>query len=163
MADAPLDRSDRKLLGALVANAQETYAALGKIAGLSAPAAHDRVKRLRRRGIVKGVSARLDGAALGKPFLAFVHIDIEGWGKSARLLELETYPEVEELHSVTGDTGLILKVRTANTHALEQLLARLYALPGVKSTRSFVVLTTFIDRPVQAELTEAWPALPFSD
>lgn len=158
-----VDRFDRTLLGALVRDAQQTYAQLGRLAGLSAPAAHERVKRLRKRGVVKSISAVLDGAAVGKPLTAFVHIDVEGWGKSERLLLLAELPEVEELHSVTGDTGLIMKVRTADTEALEHLLSELYALPGVKTTRSYVVLSSFIERPAQAEITETWPARRWSE
>ncbi|MGO7741264.1 hypothetical protein ACC733_38915, partial [Rhizobium johnstonii] len=31
---------------------------------------------------IKGVHAALDGAALGKPLLALVHVEAAGWGKS---------------------------------------------------------------------------------
>jgi hypothetical protein len=50
-------------------------------------------------------------------------------------------------------------VRTGDTHDLEAILARLYATPGVKSTRSYVVLSTYLERPVQAGLTTDWPAV----
>lgn len=54
---------------------------------------------------------------------------------------------------------MLLKVRTESTHALEGLLARLYATPGVKATRSYVVLSTYLERPVQPGATTEWPAL----
>ncbi len=53
--------------------------------------------------------------------------------------------EVEEIHSVAGDTCMLLKVRRASSRALEALLARLYAIPGVRSTRSYVVLSTYLE------------------
>ena len=73
------------------------------------------------------------------------------------MLKLADFPEVEEMHSVAGDTGLIIKVRTRDSHALEQLLAQIYELPGVSGTKSYVVLSTFLERPVQPETTEEWP------
>jgi len=158
-----LDKFDRMILGGLVEDAHQTFAALGRRVGLSPPAVHERVKRLRRRRVVQGTSARLDGAEVGKPFLAFVKIELDGWGKSRKLLELARFPEVEELHSITGDAGLLLKVRTADAHALECLLAELYAFPGVRKTTSTVVLSTFIERPVQAEVTTDWPDLHMID
>jgi len=63
-------------------------------------------------------------------------------------------PEVEEIHSVAGDTCMLLKVRCASSRALEALLARLYATPGVRSTRSYVVLSTYLERNAQAGITE---------
>jgi Lrp/AsnC family transcriptional regulator, leucine-responsive regulatory protein len=155
-----LDDFDRTILSALTEDARLTYADIGKSVGLSAPAVFERVKRLRAQGVIAGTSARLDGAAVGKPFLAFVHVDADGWGKSQRMLRLTKFPEVEEMHSVAGDTCVILKVRTASAQAMEEFLSQLYVLPGVRGTRSFVVLSTYLERPVQAEVTETWPDIP---
>ena len=154
-----LDDFDRRILGALNEDGRATYAEIGEHVGLSAPAVHERVKRLRKYAI-KGIGAHLDGPSCGKDFLAFVHVDADGWGKSERMLTLRQFPEVEEMHSVAGDTCVIIKVRTANAHALEELLSQLYVLPGVRSTKSFVVLSTYLERGVQAEVTTNWPKVP---
>jgi Lrp/AsnC family transcriptional regulator, leucine-responsive regulatory protein len=154
-----LDDFDRKILGALTENGRATYAEIGEHVGLSAPAVHERVKRLHKHAI-KSIGAHLDGPACGKDFLAFVHVDADGWGKSERMLTLRQFPEVEEMHSVAGDTCVIIKVRTANAHALEDFLSQLYVLPGVRSTKSFVVLSTYLERGVQAEVTNDWPEVP---
>ncbi len=105
-----LDAMDRKLLGVLVEDATTSYAELGERAGLSAPAAHERVKRLRRNGAIRRVAALVDPEAVGKTLLAFVHVDTTGWGKTTALLAIEEYPEVEEIHSVAGDTCMLLTV-----------------------------------------------------
>lgn len=154
-----LDAMDRKLLGALAEDATASYAELGARVGLSPPAAHERVKRLKRTGVIRRVAALIEPEAAGKPLLAFVHVDTTGWGKTPVLLSIEEHPEVEEIHSVAGDTCMLLKVRTESTHALEGLLARLYDTPGVKATRSYVVLSTYLERPVQPGVTGEWPAL----
>lgn len=159
----PLDPFDRKILGELVHDARQSYADIGKSVGLSAPAVHDRVKKLKASGTISGTSVSIDGAAIGKPFLAFVHINANGWGKSERMMKLRDFPEVEELHSVTGDTCVIMKIRTENADAMEKFLAQLYALPGVRGTKSYVVLTTYLDRPVQAEVTTNWPDIPLPE
>ena len=76
------------------------------------------------------------------------------------MISLGDFPEVEEIHSVAGDMCVIIKVRTANARALEDFLAQLYVLPGVRGTRSYVVLSTDLERGVQAELTTHWPETP---
>ncbi len=154
-----LDRFDRKILSALVADAGQSYARLAEQVGLSAPAVHERVKRLRRDGVIAATAAQLNAKQIGKPLLAFVHVDTTGWGKTQSLMAIEQYPEVEEIHSVAGDTCMLLKVRARDTHDLESLLAILYDTPGVKSTRSYVVLSTYLERPVQAGVTGDWPAI----
>jgi DNA-binding Lrp family transcriptional regulator len=155
-----VDGFDRKILAALTDDARLTYAEIGQRAGLSAPAVHERVKRLLASGTLSGTTTRIDGAAVGKPFLAFVHVDADGWGKSQRMMKLRRFPEVEEMHSVAGDTSVILKVRTADALALEHFLAQLHILPGVRATCSFVVLSSYLERPVQAEVTTTWPEIP---
>jgi DNA-binding Lrp family transcriptional regulator len=152
-----IDDFDRKLLGVLVGDATVSYAELGQRVGLSAPAAHERVKRLRRSGAIRRTSALIDPAAVGKPLLAFIHVDTTGWCKSQALRAIERFPEVEEIHSVTGDTCLLIKIRAANTQALEGLLAHLYAVPGVSATRSYVALSTQLERPAQPGITASWP------
>jgi len=149
-----LDAFDRKILGALAQNADISYAELGRIVSLSAPAVHDRVKKLRASGCLLRTAALLHGPAIGKPLLAFVHVDSGGWGKTRELMAVAELPEVEEVHSVAGDTSMLLKVRCASSRALEALIDRIYATPGVKSTRSYVVLSTYLERTTQADVSE---------
>lgn len=155
-----IDATDRRLLSALVEDATISYAELGERAALSAPAAHERVKRLRRSGVIRQTTAILDPDAVNKPLLAFVHVSTSGWGKTSGLMAIAQYPEVEEIHSVAGDTSMLLKVRTVDTHALEHLLAYLYDIPGVIATRSYFVLSTYLERTVQPGTTETWPMKP---
>ena len=158
-----LDAIDRKILGELTKNADTSYADLSTRVGLSAPAVHERVKRLRSSGRIKGTAALLDGSAVGKPLLAFVHLDTEGWGKTKELMALAELPELEEMHSVTGDSCMLLKVRLENSQALEGFLAKLYELPGVRCTKSYVALTTYLERPVQAGISEGLVMKRFND
>lgn len=146
----PLDAIDRKLLGVLVEDATMSYAELGKRVALSAPAVHERVKRLRRSGVIRRTSVQISPQAIGRSLLAFVHVDTKGWGKTPELMRLASCPEVEEIHSVAGDTSMLLKIRTEDARALEVLLSGLYEIPGVSATRTYVVLSTYLERSVQA-------------
>lgn len=151
-----MDSFDRKILGVMIADATQSFKVIGEKVGLSAPAVHERVRKLRANGAIRSTVAQVDGAKTGKPLLAFIHVEFSGWGKSRRLKEIAVIPEVEEMHSVAGDAGLIVKARTADAHALECLLAKLYELDGVKGTKTYITLSTFLERPVQAECTEKW-------
>lgn len=102
---------------------------------------------------MRQTAALLDGTALGKPLLAFVHVQTVGWGATKELLLIADLPEVEEIHSVTGDTSILIKVRCASSGALEAFLERLHQTTSVKSTNSYIVLSTYLERPVQANIT----------
>ncbi len=161
-AQAPLDRLDRKILGALVTDATRGYAELGREVGLSAPAVHERVKKLKRHGVIRAVSAELDGASVGKSLLVFIHVATHSWGHSEAIEALALLPEMEEMHSVTGDTSMILKVRLAHPQALESLLRQINAFESVISTHTYMTLSTYLERPVQATVSDHWadPPLP---
>ena len=158
----PVDPVDRKLLAHLAEDATLSYAELGRRLNLSPPAVHERAKRLKETGVIRRTVAVLDPELVGKPLLAFVHVDTERWGKTPAMMRLAELPEVEEIHAVTGDACLILKVRTAGPAALEDLLAHLYAVPGVRGTRSYIALRTHIERGTQAAIgldgRDAFPA-----
>ncbi|GIT90484.1 AsnC family transcriptional regulator [Jannaschia pagri] len=147
---------DRKISGVLARDATVSYSDLSAEVGLSPAAVHERVRRLRAAGVIRGTTADLDGPAMGKPMLAFVHVNTRGWGKTRSLLSLSAFPEVEEIHSATGDTCLILKVRVASPHALEGLLARVYDVEGVIGTKTYMALSTHLERGVQAGVTAAF-------
>ncbi|MGF1475774.1 MAG: Lrp/AsnC family transcriptional regulator [Geminicoccaceae bacterium] len=141
-----LDERDEMLLGLLARDASLPYAELGRQLNLSAPAVHERVKRLKRDGVIRTTAALLDGEKLGRKMLAFIEVITEGWGKSGEMLALRDLPEVEEMHSVTGEACVFLKVRTVDAQQLEDLLERIYRMQGVRGTKSAVVLSTFLER-----------------
>lgn len=137
---------DRKILGLLAADSSQSYAELGEILHLSAPAVHDRVKRLKRDGVIKGMVARIDACKVGRTLLAFVLVNTKNVAATKRLLSLANLPEIEEVHTVAGDCGVILKVRARETEDLEELLGQVQSIEGVDGTRSYIVLSTFVER-----------------
>lgn len=141
-----LDQKDRRILAHLARNADQSFSELGDKVALSPPAVHERVKRLKRDGVIKATVARIDGASIGCPLLAFIHVDAENWDQQAMLAAFEKAADVEEIHSVAGETGYILKVRTRDTSDLEALLKRLQSIEGVLRARSHVVLKTSLER-----------------
>lgn len=143
---ARLDAVDRRLLSLLAQDASQSYAQLGQIVHLSPPAVHERVKRLKQEGVIKATVAALDGARVGRPLLAFVHVDTKSWAVTRQLLALSELPDVEEIHTVTGESAMLLKVRTRDTQALEDLLARIHAIDGFDATRSYIALSTYLER-----------------
>jgi len=142
-----LDDLDLRILGALQSNARSTFAELGSLVGLRAPAVHDRVKRLEARGYIRHYAARLDARRLGYGLAAFVSayttadVDYERFSAAVAAL-----PEVAEIHSVAGEESFVLKVVTRSTAHLDDFLSRLKAIPGIGRTKTTIVLSTPFER-----------------
>lgn len=143
---ADLDAIDRKILGALAVDATRSYAELSQMVNLSPPAVHDRVKRLKRDGVIKATVATLDGCKLGRTLLTFLVIDTSSYSATRALLQFGDRPEVEELHTVAGDGCVLLKVRAVDTEQLEAFLMEIQSVAGVRSVRSYIALSTFLER-----------------
>ncbi|MBW9052359.1 Lrp/AsnC ligand binding domain-containing protein [Rhizobium mesosinicum] len=84
---------------------------------------HERIKRLRRDGFIRATVAKLDGAKLGRPLLAFVHVETTSWAVTRQPLLLRDFVDVEEIHTVTGESAMLLKIRTRDTQSLEACLS----------------------------------------
>ncbi|MFD9187707.1 Lrp/AsnC family transcriptional regulator [Streptomyces phaeochromogenes] len=145
-----MDDVDRALIAELQRDAGQAYALLGRAVGLSAGAAHDRVRKLRERGVIRRMTVEVDPAALGQGVLAFVMVDSSAWmGEASE--SFAAIPEIQEAHVIAGTASVLVKVRTATTEQLQDVLRRLYEIEGVSGTHATVVLETFFERPVHAD------------
>ncbi|GAA1901616.1 Lrp/AsnC family transcriptional regulator [Streptomyces durmitorensis] len=142
-----MDDTDRELLALLQQDAGQSYANLGKAVGLSAGAAHERVRKLRERGVIRRTTVDVDPAAVGQGVLAFVMVDSTAW-MGDRAQDFAAIPEILEAHVIAGAASVLVKVRTGTTEQLQDVLRRLYAIDGVSGTQATVSLETFFERPV---------------
>ena len=144
-----IDDVDRELLAQLQEDATQSYAALGQAVGLSAGAAHERVRKLKAAGVIRRTTVEVDPAALGHGILSYVLLDTDIWmGDEPTLRSLQAIPAVEEAHIIAGPASVLVKVRTATTEDLQATLRALHQVDGVTSTQTIVVLESFFERPL---------------
>jgi Lrp/AsnC family transcriptional regulator, leucine-responsive regulatory protein len=142
--DKTLDVIDLQILELLQANARETQVEIAKVAGLAPSAIQERIRKLEGRGVLRGYTAAIDPRALDLGLLAFVAVRSEEAGVENRIAQqLGDHPEVLEVHHVAGDDCYLIKVRARDAEHLGQLLRTRFArIPGVRSTRTTIVLET---------------------
>ena len=145
-----MDEIDLRLIELLTSNARTSYAELAAQVGLSAPSTAERVRRLEERGAVLGYAARVDPAALGRDLTAFVSVSVGDRAQTrAFLAAVAKLPEVVECHHVAGDDDYLVKVFVDGTRGLEAFVTdQVKALPGIARTRTTVVLSTALTRPL---------------
>lgn len=138
-----IDQIDLKILCILQTDGRRRLADIADEVDLSAPAVMERVKKLEASGVIRGYQALIDGKKVGKDITAFIGVSIGNQRDMERFAnQMMRYRDVLECHHVTGDESFILKVRLANTAALEKLLAEIRSVEGVTRTVTKVVLST---------------------
>jgi len=127
-----------------------SYTELARRTGLSVSAAHQRVRRLEKRGVIKGYTAVINADDAGLPLTAFVSIKpFDPAAADEAPQQLAYLTSIEACHSVAGEENYILKVRVGSPADLEELLQQIRAAASA-STRTTVVLSTpYENRPMQ--------------
>lgn len=144
---AGMDAVDDLILRELMADGRASYAAIGQVANLSAPAVKRRVDRLRETGVITGFTARVDPPALGWNTEAYVEVYTSRPTALAELRRrLQHYPEVVEAVTVTGDADALLHVYASDPRHFERVLSAIAAEPFVARTKSILVLSTLLRR-----------------
>lgn len=147
-----MDSIDQRIVSSLVADARSSYADIGKLVSLSAPAVKRRVDRLLALGVLRGFTAVVDPEALGWGTEAFIEVHCRGNISPARIRgALEPLPEVVAAYTVSGAADAIVHLRAASIHHLEDVLERVRALDIMDRTVSTVVLSTLLERPPMPE------------
>ncbi|MGO4326172.1 Lrp/AsnC family transcriptional regulator [Cupriavidus sp. 2TAF22] len=139
-----LDRTDKAILRALQRDASISNVALAAKVSLSPPACLRRVERLKELGLIRGIVALLNPAALDAGMLVMIGVVLD---RSTP----ESFSEFEkaaqkvsgcmECHVVTGEFDYFMMLRTKDSESFNRLHAeQLLYLPGVRQIRSFMVL-----------------------
>jgi Lrp/AsnC family leucine-responsive transcriptional regulator len=137
-----VEEIDRQIMGLLADDGRMSFTDLAKETGLSVSAVHQRVRRLQKRGVIKGFTALLDHEQIGLPMTAFVSIKpIDPSAPDDAPDRLTHLSAIEACHSVAGEESYILKVRVGSPNELENLLQQIRAAANV-ATRTTVVLST---------------------
>ena len=136
-----MDAADSEILRLLRADARISWRDLGAAVGLSANAAAERVRRLRRAGVITGFTALVDPAAGGRTLEALVGVtlapatDSDEFAADAARLE-----QVTEVLHLTGAPDYQLRVACRDTAELDALLRTLRLRLGAADTQTTIVL-----------------------
>ncbi|MGQ0632282.1 MAG: Lrp/AsnC family transcriptional regulator [Sporichthyaceae bacterium] len=142
-----LDPIDERIIAALRSDARTSYADIGQVVALSAPAVKRRVDRLRATGAIRGFTAVVDPAALGWTTEAFVELYCAGKTSPAQIqAAVARFPEVVSASTVTGDADALLHVLAEDIKHLERVVEQIAAERFVTRTRSAIVMSSLVRR-----------------
>jgi Lrp/AsnC family transcriptional regulator len=125
-----LDALDRKILAELQADAGQSLDEIARKVASSKTPVWNRIRKLRKAGVIEHQTVLLDPEKLGLAacFFVLVRTSEHDSDWQARFLKtLRARPEVMEAHRLAGDIDYILKVRVKNARAYDMFYQALIA------------------------------------
>lgn len=139
-----MDDIDRRLLAMLQKDGRRASADLAKEIGLSVSATNERVRRLIEFGSVRAIEAIVEPGSVGFGVTAFIFVDLDyAYAEEEFVSQIMGFPQVLELHHVTGKHSYLLKVRERTNDELNAFMVNsLKKLNAVRATETLIALQT---------------------
>jgi len=138
-----LDPIDFQILGLLQEDGRASHSAVAEAVGLSQPAVHERVKKLEKRGVIRGYTAIVDPEALGLHVLALINIRMNDFAAHKIAEAIRNIPGVMDVLNVAGEDCLVVKVRVHSPTEIERILKQIWESGPVAATRTTVAFSAF--------------------
>jgi Lrp/AsnC family transcriptional regulator for asnA, asnC and gidA len=157
-----LDKLDLRIIHEMMADAEISYADLGKKLFVSGGTIHVRIKKLQEAGIVKGTRLSVDLKQLGYDVIAFIGIYLE---KSSLYdvvaNELHKIPEIVRLNYTTGNYSMFAEVICKDINQLRKVLHdELQKIKGIERTETLISLEESFSRNAQVYSDDEKPEKP---
>ncbi len=142
---ATIDSTDQRIIEALATDARQSASQIGRVVGLSPPAAKRRIARLEQTGLIRGYTVVLDHQMAGDQIEAFIELR---FAPGTQVAEVDTavtdLPEVVESFTLAGDPDALARVRVRDLDHLKTVVDRIRRGrpngPTILSTRTVIVL-----------------------
>ena len=143
-----LDKLDKGILRLLQENGRATYDVIGEQVGLSSSAVLRRVKRLEEAGVIDHYVALVSPEAVGLGLTAYLNVRLEKHTERHKRnpmdlfrASVQTWPEVVECVSLTGDMDYLLRVVVQDmAHYSRFIMDTLLKHPSVQDCKTSFVL-----------------------
>ena len=150
-----MDALDARILLALDDDPDATSLALARQLGIARNTLHARLSRLRATGAIGQYSRRIDPRALGRGLVAFISVELSQTTGHRATAALRSVPEVVEMHAITGEADLLLRVVARDTADLHRITGELLAVAEVVRTSTAISLLEEMPLRMRALLEQA--------
>ena len=120
-----IDAIDLKIIEKLKINSRVSFVEIGKQIGLSPSSVRERVQKLEDSEVIKGYNIELNNKKLGFGLEVFIMFKLFSGKLIIFCNELTKYPEINEIHRITGTHNIFMKVVLVDQLHLQQFIDRL--------------------------------------
>ncbi|MEM3596968.1 MAG: Lrp/AsnC family transcriptional regulator [Candidatus Bathyarchaeia archaeon] len=149
--EAKLDEKDLAILALIQENCKLTAREIARKIGSPITTVFAKIKRMEELDIIKKYCAILDAKSLGSGTTAFILASVSYRAKgnipqiSQREIakEIAKFPEVQEVHIITGDWDLLIKLKAENVDVIGKfVIDKLRLVKGIEKTLTCMVFET---------------------
>jgi DNA-binding Lrp family transcriptional regulator len=167
-----LDEKDQAILQLIEENSKLTANQIAKKINSPITTVFAKIKRMEELGVIKQYRAILSPEKLSLGTAAFILASVsytartDGTPVSQRGVaeEIARFPEVQEVHIITGDWDLLVKLRAENVDAIGKFVVdKLRLIKGLEKTLTCMVFETVKETtslPLPLKRNEKKPAKP---
>jgi len=146
-----LDEKDIEILKLLERSCKTTAKELARKIDSPITTVYAKIKRMEELGIIKSYKAILDSKKVDRGTTAFVLVSFSyrQLGREKPLSQREiakqisAFPEVQEVHIITGDWDILIKVKADHVDTLGKfVMDKLRMIEGIEKTLSCIVYET---------------------
>lgn len=160
MSSNIIDEKDQEILYMLMRDAKVSAKEIGLRIDAPITTVYSRIKRLEDAGIIKGYKPVLDAAMLGRPTTAFIFVQFSyrppgvdhDLDQRQCAKEVAKFPEVQEIHIISGDWDFLIKVKERDVAAVGKFVVdKLRTVKGISKTLTCMVFDSVketIDIPI---------------
>jgi DNA-binding Lrp family transcriptional regulator len=136
-----LDESDFEIVRLLEKNAEFPYQRIAEMLGLSLTTVYNRVKRLKRIGVIQRTVVEVDYLRLGYSIRALVGVSLSPKAQDQALTKLRKMGQVRRIYQVTGRFDYMLEVVVRHTEELRRLLTEeMGKIEAIQRTETMVII-----------------------
>ena len=149
--DVKLDEKDLAILRLMQENCKMSTKEMASKLGSPITTVYAKIKRLEELGLIKGYKAVLDGGKLSRGTVAFIlasvayiHPRVEAPLSQREIAdEISRFPEVQEVHIISGDWDLLIKIRARDVEEVGRFVVdKLRTVKGIEKTLTCMVFST---------------------
>lgn len=144
------DDKDWKILAKLIDDGRKSVVDISNQLDMPRATVQERIRKMKDTGIIRKFSAIPNYSLLGKPVSAFILVSFMAGAVSQRELaeRIGKIPGVHEVHLISGEWDIILKVRAESMDKLGTMVVdKLRALKGVARTVTCACFNTIKEEP----------------
>jgi DNA-binding Lrp family transcriptional regulator len=149
--EAKLDEKDMAILALVQRDCKLTAREIARKIDSPITTVFAKIRRMEERGVIKEYRAVLDPKKLDCGTTAFILASVtygvrneeKPFSQRERAAEIAKFPEVQEVHIITGDWDLLIKLRAESVDTIGQfVIDKLRFVKGIEKTLTCMVFET---------------------
>lgn len=140
---------DKKIILQLIEDAEQPIVDIAEKVGASRQTVSKKIKKFKKSGLIKEISARLDPDKFELGIRAYVFIQEEPKDKVREKNEnkINSFPQITKFFRIFGRYSGVLEVWTKNREELKSLVKKIHELDGIHETETFITHSVVKNKP----------------